>query len=160
VDPATLEKLEARAARRGVELNAGSRRQASVPEGATVVQNPAGSAPLFMHRFERARAFFLPGGPHDYRALMQQAVLPRAGALRAAGGAACRAAGARRLGPAGSGAAELAGRRRPGLARHPEGVAGRRPEPPGDGLRVEARAESQEEADALIQAVEKERLPM
>jgi len=160
VDPATLEKLEARAARRGVELNAGSRRQASVPEGATVVQNPAGSAPLFMHRFERARAFFLPGVPHEYRELMQQEVLPRLRALHEESGAASRGWVSRRLRTVGLGESELAERTRPVLARHPEVVAGFRTDPPENELRLEARADSQEEADALIQAVEKELLPI
>ena len=160
IDPTTMEKLEARAARRGVALNEGSRRQASVPEGATVVQNPSGSAPLFMHRFERARAFFLPGVPHEYKELMRQEVLPRLRGLYEATEAGERGWVSRRLRTVGLGESELAERARPILARHPKVVAGFRTYPPENELRLEARGPTHEEAEALIKAVEVELLPV
>src|SRR5690606_29469718 len=109
---------------------------------------------------ERARAFFLPGVPHEYRELMQQEVLPRLRALHEVSGAASRGWVSRRLRTVGLGESELAERTRPVLARHPEVVAGFRTDPPENELRLEACADSQEEADALVQAVEKELLPI
>ncbi len=54
-----------------------------MPEGAEVVLNPAGSAPMFVLRLGKAVLFFVPGVPREYRALVETAVLPRIDALRA-----------------------------------------------------------------------------
>ncbi|GAC1478203.1 MAG: molybdopterin-binding protein [Candidatus Dormibacteria bacterium] len=59
------------AARRGTaELNAGNRKMASLPEGATLVHNGAGMAPGLAFKLGRERYLFaLPGVPSELRAV-------------------------------------------------------------------------------------------
>jgi nicotinamide-nucleotide amidase len=76
-DPQVLEWLRERYAKRNVSLSAGALRMARVPQGAEVVRNPVGSAPLVIFRLGRCRLFFVPGVPREYRALAEGEVLPR-----------------------------------------------------------------------------------
>jgi nicotinamide-nucleotide amidase len=73
----TLERLRQRFAKRGLELTPNNARQARVPEGAEVLANPVGSAPMFIQTLGRCRLFFVPGVPREYRALVDGEVLPR-----------------------------------------------------------------------------------
>ena len=66
-----LAALEARFARRGIVVTPNNRRQAQVPQGAEVVLNPNGSAPMFVLRLGKATLFFLPGVPREYRHLVE-----------------------------------------------------------------------------------------
>jgi len=55
-----------------------NRRQADVPEGATVLPNPRGTAPGLWLEDARGRvAVLLPGVPREMRGLVQEEVLPR-----------------------------------------------------------------------------------
>ena len=58
-------------------VSANNRRQAMVPEGSVVIANRHGTAPMFELRMEKARFFFLPGVPREYRALSTEELLPR-----------------------------------------------------------------------------------
>ena len=69
--------LRERYAKRNVTLNPGALRMARVPQGAEVVRNPEGSAPMVILRLGRARLFFVPGVPREYTALAEGEVLPR-----------------------------------------------------------------------------------
>lgn len=73
--------LEARYRARGVALTPNNLRQARVPRGAEVVLNPHGAAPLFVLPLGKARLFFVPGVPKEYRHLVEHEVLPRLQAL-------------------------------------------------------------------------------
>lgn len=75
-------------AMRGVALADSNRRQALLPEGATMLANPAGTAPGFWLRKEiagtgeggEARAceiFVMPGVPSEMRQMFEEGVLPR-----------------------------------------------------------------------------------
>jgi molybdopterin-biosynthesis enzyme MoeA-like protein len=61
------------AARRGTaELNAGNRKMAMLPQGATVLRNGAGMAPGLAFELDRGRYLFaLPGVPHELRAVYE-----------------------------------------------------------------------------------------
>jgi nicotinamide-nucleotide amidase len=67
------------AAHRGTaELNAGNRRMATIPEGATVLRNGPGMAPGLAFDVGVNRYLFaLPGPPHELRAIVEEMVEPR-----------------------------------------------------------------------------------
>src|SRR3954463_1568863 len=80
-DARAMESLRARFAKRNLELTANNARQAQVPQGAEVVLNPVGSAPMFILTLGRCTLFFVPGVPREYQALVGQEVLPRLAAM-------------------------------------------------------------------------------
>jgi nicotinamide-nucleotide amidase len=71
---------------RGLAMSPANRKQALVPEGATVLDNPLGTAPGVLDDPEGKQVFFLPGVPHEMENLMETEVLPRL-RERAVGGA-------------------------------------------------------------------------
>jgi nicotinamide-nucleotide amidase len=73
----TLERMRALFAARGYTLSSNNEKQAWVPRGATVIENPVGTAPAFVLEEGGAELFFLPGVPREYRCLLDEAVLPR-----------------------------------------------------------------------------------
>lgn len=86
----TLERIRARFAERGLALTPNNLRQARVPQGAEVVQNDAGTSPMFWLELGRGGpgsgkkclALFVPGVPREYQHLVEHHVLPRLRALR------------------------------------------------------------------------------
>ena len=69
-DSAVLERLRARYGRLGLQLGENSIRQAMVPEGAVVIDNPNGTAPgLFLEEAGKL-LFLLPGPPSELSAMM------------------------------------------------------------------------------------------
>ncbi|MEW5742304.1 MAG: CinA family nicotinamide mononucleotide deamidase-related protein [Myxococcota bacterium] len=76
-----LAHLEERFRQRGLALTENNRRQALVPEGAEVVLNARGSAPMFIQRRGRSTLFFVPGVPAEYRHLVETEVVPRIAAM-------------------------------------------------------------------------------
>jgi nicotinamide-nucleotide amidase len=76
-DQAVLESLRARFAKRQLPLTPNNARQAMVPEGAEVVHNRFGSAPMLIQRIGGCTLFFVPGVPREYRGLVDSEVLPR-----------------------------------------------------------------------------------
>lgn len=79
LDPALLEALESRFARLGRSpMPPSNRAQAEVPEGATVLPNPRGTAPgLWIEDAAGRFAILLPGVPREMRGLLAEEVLPR-----------------------------------------------------------------------------------
>lgn len=73
----TLRMLKERFVARGIAFTENNARQARVPQGAEVVTNPVGSAPMFILTLGRCTLFFVPGVPREYQALVEQEVLPR-----------------------------------------------------------------------------------
>lgn len=85
LDDGVLRALEARFRRLGRPMPAINRTQAEVPEGATVLPNPRGTAPGLWLEDARGRvAVLLPGVPSEMRGLLVEEVLPRV-AQRAGG---------------------------------------------------------------------------
>lgn len=71
-DPAIVAAIERRFARRNMRMPDNNRRQAQVPRGALVLDNPNGTAPgLFLARGRQAIAL-LPGPPRELQPLMQR----------------------------------------------------------------------------------------
>jgi nicotinamide-nucleotide amidase len=83
---ATLEKIRTRMESRGFPFTANNQRQAMIPEGAIVLENRFGTAPMVEMRLQRATVFFLPGVPREFLGLCEEHLLPRIKAQAVAGG--------------------------------------------------------------------------
>lgn len=78
LDDAVLRSLEERFRRLGRPMPAVNRTQAEVPEGATVLPNPRGTAPgLWVEDAAGRVVVMLPGVPSEMRGLLAEEVLPR-----------------------------------------------------------------------------------
>lgn len=88
LDPGVLRALEERFRRLGRSpMPAINRGQAEVPDGATVLPNPRGTAPGLWVEDDRGRAVvMLPGVPAEMRGLLAEEVLPRLARRPGAGG--------------------------------------------------------------------------
>lgn len=75
-DGASLERIRKRWAARGAEMPSSNEKQADVPEGAEVIQNPAGTAPGFRMSLRGARLFVLPGVPSEMQGMFGDGVVP------------------------------------------------------------------------------------
>jgi nicotinamide-nucleotide amidase len=80
-DPTLVEAIRARFAVRGLQMPEVNRRQAMVPAGATVLENPQGSAPGLLLEHDGAVIALLPGPPREMRPMMSGAVQARLRAL-------------------------------------------------------------------------------
>ncbi|MCW5750578.1 MAG: CinA family nicotinamide mononucleotide deamidase-related protein [Alphaproteobacteria bacterium] len=63
--------------RRGRVMPANNRKQAMLPEGAELLDNPIGTACGFAMRIGQARFFFTPGVPRELRRMLDEQVMPR-----------------------------------------------------------------------------------
>ena len=77
LDETVLRSLEDRFRRLGRAMPAVNRTQAEVPEGATVLPNPRGTAPGLWVEAEARVVVMLPGVPSEMRGLLVEEVLPR-----------------------------------------------------------------------------------
>ncbi|HYR30912.1 MAG TPA: competence/damage-inducible protein A [Gemmatimonadales bacterium] len=78
LDEAVLRQLEARFRRFGRPMPEVNRSQAQVPQGATVLPNPRGTAPgLWLEDAKGRVVVLLPGVPREMRGLLVEEVLPR-----------------------------------------------------------------------------------
>jgi nicotinamide-nucleotide amidase len=78
LDPQLLAGIEARFQRLGRPMPEINKSQAEVPEGATILPNPRGTAPGLWVEDARGRvAVLLPGVPREMRGLLADEVLPR-----------------------------------------------------------------------------------
>ncbi|RLT44111.1 MAG: hypothetical protein DWI57_03600 [Chloroflexi bacterium] len=79
-DEEIVEKLRERFARWGSPMTENNLRQAFIPEGATVIPNPVGTAPGFLTPDLRhgrgARIIAMPGVPREMKRMMTESVLP------------------------------------------------------------------------------------
>ena len=108
LDAAVLRSLEERFRRLGRPMPAVNRTQAEVPEGATVLPNPRGTAPGLWMEDSRGRVVvMLPGVPSEMRGLLAEEVLPRLAARSS--GAVVRSRTVRTTGIAESALAERVG---------------------------------------------------
>ncbi|MGH9147452.1 MAG: competence/damage-inducible protein A, partial [Vicinamibacterales bacterium] len=85
-DERIVEHIQSRFSSRGLRMPEINRRQAEVPRGAVVLDNPNGTAPgLWIERGERV-VILLPGPPREmkgmFEALVRDRLLPRAGSRR------------------------------------------------------------------------------
>lgn len=71
-----LQDLQERFRSRGFIMTANNERQADIPQGATTVHNPNGTAPSFLVEDPRGVIFALPGVPHELKWLFDHEVIP------------------------------------------------------------------------------------
>lgn len=71
-----LVQVQARFAALGRPMPASNRKQAMLPAGADVLENPVGTAPGFAMDLGAARAFFFPGVPRELYAMVPLHLLP------------------------------------------------------------------------------------
>src|SRR5436190_2344455 len=71
-----LDQIEARFRSFGRTMSVSNRRQAYVPDGARIVENPRGTAPSFIVEDVRGTLAVLPGVPSEMRYLWENALLP------------------------------------------------------------------------------------
>ncbi|WP_428943580.1 nicotinamide mononucleotide deamidase-related protein YfaY [Pantoea sp. FN060301] len=72
-----LSKMSAFFASRGREMAASNRKQAELPAGAEMLDNPVGTACGFALELNRCWLFFTPGVPSEYKVMVEQQILPR-----------------------------------------------------------------------------------
>lgn len=82
-DPSVVAVIASRFARRGLQMPAINRRQAQVPRGAVVLDNPNGTAPGLWLEIDRRVVIALPGPPRELQPMYDTHVEPR---LRARSG--------------------------------------------------------------------------
>ncbi len=71
-----LDQIQARFRAYGVPMGDNNRRQAYVPDGATPIENPVGTAPAFIVEHGGRLIISLPGVPREMEYLIEHAVLP------------------------------------------------------------------------------------
>ena len=72
-----LAKMEAFFAGRGRKMADSNRKQAEIPAGAEMIDNPIGTACGFAMELNRCWIFFTPGVPSEYKIMVEQQILPR-----------------------------------------------------------------------------------
>ena len=86
VDESTVDRIRARFARRGMTMPENNRRQAMVPRGATLLENPNGTAPGIWLEQEDVAIVLLPGPPREMTpmidAVVQTRLAARSGGVR------------------------------------------------------------------------------
>ncbi len=148
--PELWEQIQSRFKRFGRQPTENNRRQAFIPQGAIPVENPVGTAPVFIVESGNNVVISLPGVPREMEYLLQHAILPylqqhysiheiiKARVLHTAG------AGESQIDELVGDLEEL-GNPTVGLAAHSGQVD----------VRITAKADSSEAADKLIAPVEK-----
>ena len=76
LDEEMLDWIEERFRGWGHPMSDNNRRQALKPEGAIAIENPVGTAPIFIVQHQRGDVIVLPGVPHEMKHLMEHEVIP------------------------------------------------------------------------------------
>lgn len=148
----SLEELRERFQKRGFILTKNNERQAMIPDGAIVVKNPNGTAPAFMVEESRGVVISLPGVPFEMKWLFDNEVLPY---LRQKFGL-TQTIHYRVLKVADIGESAVDDRIGDLIADSQNPTVGVLAHPGQVDVRITARADSKEEASALIDPVEQE----
>jgi nicotinamide-nucleotide amidase len=77
LDEDWLARMEDFFRRRGRVMSPNNRKQALLPEGAEMLDNPIGTACGFAVTIDRARFFFTPGVPRELRRMLEEQIIPR-----------------------------------------------------------------------------------
>jgi nicotinamide-nucleotide amidase len=150
--PEIYEAIRARFSRLGREITENNKRQAMLPRGAEAVENPHGTAPGLIAASERGIVICMPGVPHELKPMLDDQIIPWlkrrfsiSGVLRYRSLKVCGIGESRVDALMGdlilSGANPTVG-----LLAGPDGVV----------VRIAARAETAEAAEALMEPVEAE----
>lgn len=144
-----LDQVAARFAALRRPMSESNRVQAYVPQGARALENPRGTAPAFLIEDERGTVIALPGVPHEMRGLFENTVVPY---LRDERGI-CGVTLVRTLHVSGLGESVL-GERIADLMSNDMPAVGTSAKQGRIEIRISARAECTEAAEALVAPVE------
>lgn len=72
----SLDMMKERFRKIGREVSETNMKQVYLPEGSTVLLNKWGTAPGFSYEIENTIFFFLPGVPKEFRAMMEEYIIP------------------------------------------------------------------------------------
>lgn len=144
-----LRHIEQRFQARGIVLSDDNRRQALVPQGAEVVLNAEGSAPMFIQTRGDCVLFFVPGVPREYRSLVGEQVVPRIAARKTSPEVRALAL----LKTVGLPESHLDQRVRPLAEKYPAVLFGFRTHPPENHLKLLATGATAAEASELLERV-------
>ena len=150
--------LEARFAKLGAKMTDNNKRQAFAPRGATAIENPNGTAPGLIVEDARGVIISMPGVPHELKPMLTDSVLPY---LRARFGLS-GIIHSRVLKVCGIGESRVDAAIGDLILNSANPTIGLLASPDSTRIRITAKADSIQEADALIDATEakvRERLP-
>jgi len=150
-DPTLERSIEDFFQRRGYTMTDNNRRQARIPEGAIPIENPVGTAPCFIVEDERGVIISLPGVPREMKYLMSHIVVPYLCEKFDLG----QVIKARTLRTCGIGESSLDAR----IADLEEGsnpTIGLAAHPGQSDIRITAKADNPELADAMIAEMERQ----
>ncbi len=151
LDQELLEEIRTHFGQRRSHMPENNNRQALLPRGAEVIHNPVGTAPAFCVEHKGRLMISLPGVPHEMRYLMEHEVLPMLGqryGLRAI-------IKSRVLRTCGIGESAV-GERIADFMELANPSVGTRAHPGQTDVCITAKANSEQEAEALIAPVEAE----
>ncbi len=74
--PEIVERLKHEFAKRGIKMAAVNEGQATVPEKASIIENPVGTAPGLLFEKEGKKCIILPGVPSEMQAICEATVFP------------------------------------------------------------------------------------
>ena len=149
VDPQLVRSIETFFQHRGFTMTENNRRQAQIPEGAIPLENPVGTAPCFIVEDPRGIVISLPGVPREMQYMMTHTVLPY---LKQKLGL-HQVIKARTLKTCGIGESALDARIAD-LEQSSNPTIGLAAHPGQSHIRITAKADSQEQADAMIAEME------
>ncbi len=150
MNAAALAQLEERFKRFGSQMTENNKQQALIPQGATVIENPVGTAPGFIVDTGRCSVISLPGVPREMKQLMNDTVLPLL--RKRAGGAIIRRRVLRTMGIGESTIDSLVD----DLMRMSNPTVGLAAHMGQADVRIAARAESAQIAEAMLDTLEAE----
>lgn len=149
-DDEQAERLREFWRRRGRDMPPSNLQQAERPEGASFIDNPKGTAPGIDMEIDGARVFALPGVPIEMESMLDRHVIP---AITAGGSGVVRSRLLRSWGDSESAVAELLGDLYEASTNPTIAFLASRAEIK---VRITAKADSVDAADALIEPVEAE----
>lgn len=76
VSQAWLDVMSEKYIKSGRVLSKSNEKQAWLPEGSELIDNPIGTACGFSFQFNRARFYFTPGVPSEFKRMLQEQILP------------------------------------------------------------------------------------
>jgi len=82
VDERALAEIEGFFNQRGRTMTESNRKQAYIPQGATCLYNPMGTAPGFAITVGQCRFFFMPGVPPEMHCMLDEQIIPQIMALQ------------------------------------------------------------------------------
>ncbi len=77
LSPLWLERMQVRFAELGRDMPESNLKQAMLPEGASLIDNPIGTACGYHMKLNRATLFFTPGVPSEFTLMVEEQILPR-----------------------------------------------------------------------------------